>query len=48
MLVGLAQAVLLERQVRSEEEATGRTFYRMPGSRILRGTPLGYVSSRSE
>ena len=48
MLVGLAQAVLMERMVRAEEEASARTFYRMPGSRILRGTPLGYVRARRD
>ena len=42
LLVGLAQAVLLERLVAARERRVNRRFYRMPGSRILRGTRLGY------
>jgi hypothetical protein len=42
LLVGLAQAVLLERLVAARELRLGRRFYRIPGSRILRGTLLGY------
>ncbi len=41
-LVGLAQAVLLERIVAGDEERRGRTYFRRPGSRILRGTKLGF------
>ena len=41
-LVGLTQAVLLAGLVRRDEQATGRTYVRLPGSRILRGTKLGY------
>jgi hypothetical protein len=41
-LVGLAQAFVLARIVFEEEERSGRTFVRLPGSRILRGTKLGY------
>lgn len=41
-LVGLAQAFLLARAVAREEQETGRVFYRRPGSRILRGTKLGW------
>ena len=41
-LVGLAQAVLLERVVASDEERRGRVYFRRPGSRILRGTRLGH------
>jgi len=40
-LVGLAQAVLLERIVAADEASTGRTYYRVRGSRIGRGTKLG-------
>lgn len=43
MLVGAYQAVGLERQVRRAEEATGRTYYRLPGSRLGRGTVLGWT-----
>jgi len=41
-LVGLAQAVLIERVVAGDEERRGRVYFRMPGSRILRGTKLGF------
>jgi len=40
-LVGLAQAVLVERRVAAAERAQGRTYVRLAGSRILRGTKLG-------
>ncbi len=39
-LVGLAQALVLERVVRADERRTGRVFARAAGSRILRGTTL--------
>lgn len=45
-LVGLAQSVLLTRVVGRDEQATGRTYVRLPGSRILRGTKLGYWAGR--
>jgi hypothetical protein len=41
-LVGLAQAVLLEREVAADERRTGRSYLRMPGSRLGRGTRLGW------
>jgi hypothetical protein len=41
-LVGLAQAVLIERVVAGDEARRGRTYFRRPGSRILRGTKLGF------
>ncbi len=41
--VGLFQAVLAERQVARAEAAEGRTYHRIAGSRIVRGTNLGYV-----
>ena len=41
-LVGLTQALLLAGLVTREERATGRTYVRRPGSRILRGTRLGW------
>jgi hypothetical protein len=42
VLVGLAQLILLERLVAARERELGRRYYRVPGSRILRGTRLGY------
>lgn len=44
-LVGLAQALLLAGQVASIERRTGRVYVRQPGSRILRGTRLGWWPS---
>lgn len=43
LLVGLHQALAAERQVARAEAADGRTYYRMAGSRLLRGTKVGYV-----
>jgi hypothetical protein len=45
VLVGLAQLILLERQVAARERELHRRYYRVPGSRILRGTRLGYEDS---
>lgn len=45
VLVGAAQALLLERTVALEERRSGRTFFRLAGSRLGRGTKLGYPSS---
>jgi hypothetical protein len=45
MLVGAAQALLLSALVARTERAKGRTYYRVAGSRILRGTRLGYTSA---
>jgi hypothetical protein len=42
-LVGAAQAVLLARIVAGHERRAGRVFARLPGSRILRGTRLGWA-----
>jgi hypothetical protein len=42
-LVGLAQAVLIERRVAAAERAHGRTYLRIAGSRLLRGTNLGWL-----
>ncbi len=47
VLVGLVQALLLAGVVRVDERATGRTYVRAPGSRILRGTRLAHVQSRA-
>lgn len=41
-LVGLAQAVVLAGMVGRAERRSGRVFVRRPGSRILRGTVLGW------
>jgi hypothetical protein len=41
-MVGVAQAVLLERVVAADERRTGRSYLRMPGSRLGRGTRLGW------
>jgi hypothetical protein len=43
LLVGLAQAVLLERLVGTAERRAGGRYIRLPGSRIVRGTRLGLV-----
>jgi len=43
LLVGLAQAVLLERAVARDEARRGRRYVRIPGSRLLRGTRLGFT-----
>ncbi len=42
VLVGAVQTFILAGIVRNEERATSRTYYRVAGSRILRGTRLGY------
>lgn len=42
-LVGLAQAMLLARIVATNEHSSRRTYFRVAGSRILRGTRLGYL-----
>jgi hypothetical protein len=44
LVVGLAQAVLLERLVAADEARTGRRYVRLPGSRALGGTKLGFFS----
>jgi hypothetical protein len=41
-IVGLAQAVALERIVAADERRTGRTYVRLPGSRVGSGTRLGW------
>ncbi len=42
LLVGLGQAVLLERLVAGAERTSGRIFLRVPESSWFRGTRLGY------
>jgi len=46
VLVGLAQSVLLERLVAADEQRTGRRYVRLPGSRAILGTKLGFFSNR--
>jgi len=46
MLVGLAQAVLVERLVASDEARNGRSYVRLPGSRATSGTNLGFFLSK--
>ena len=43
LLVGLAQAVLLERLVAADEQRRGRSYLRFKGSRLGRGTKLGFL-----
>jgi hypothetical protein len=45
LITGIFQATLLERTVAAEEQATGRRYYRVPGSRLGRGTLLGFTAS---
>ena len=46
MLVGLTQALLVERLVASDEARRGRSYIRLPGSRATSGTNLGFSLSR--
>ena len=46
MLVGLAQALLVERLVAYDEARNGRSYVRLPGSRATSGTNLGFFLSR--
>ena len=46
LLVGLAQALLVERVVAADEARTGRTYLRLPGSTLIRGTKLGFFGSK--
>lgn len=43
LLVGLAQALVVERIVARDEARTGRTYVRLPGSSASRGTTLGFI-----
>lgn len=43
VLVGLTQAALMAPLVAREERRSGRRFVRLPGSRVGRGTKLGYI-----
>jgi len=44
-LVGAYQALVIARQVGADEHRRGRRYFRMPGSRLGRGTVLGYTSA---
>ena len=46
LLVGLAQALLIERVVAADESRTGRRYVRLPGSRPLGGTKLGFIGGK--
>jgi hypothetical protein len=46
LLVGLAQALLVERVVAADENRTGRTYLRLAGSSMIRGTKLGFFGSK--
>jgi len=46
LLVGLAQALLIERVVAADEARTGRRYVRLPGSRPLGGTKLGFIGGK--
>ncbi len=44
LLVGAFQALVLGRAVARQQRASGRIYYRIVGSRILKGTRLGHVT----
>ena len=44
VLVGLMQAALMAPLVAREEHHSGRRFVRLPGSRLGRGTRLGWLA----
>ncbi len=46
MLVGLAQAILVERLVGADEGRTGRTFVRVAGASAFGGTKLGFFGRK--
>ena len=46
MLVGLTQAGVMAPLVAREERRSGRRFVRLPGSRLGRGTRLGWLAAR--
>lgn len=47
VIVGLAQAIPFERLVAADEARRGLRYYRLPGSRILKGTKLGTLRAGS-
>lgn len=46
MVVGLAQALLVERLVAADEARNGHSYIRLPGSRATSGTNLGFFLSK--
>lgn len=46
LLVGLAQALLLAPLVAADEARLGRRYVRLPGSRAIGATKLGFFTSR--
>ncbi|MEA2192089.1 MAG: hypothetical protein QOI73_2210 [Solirubrobacteraceae bacterium] len=46
LLVGLAQALLIERVVAADEARTGRRYVRLPGWTPLGGTKLGFFGGK--
>ena len=47
LLVGLAQALLIERIVAADEARADRRYVRMPGSSVASGTKLGFFSDKA-
>jgi hypothetical protein len=47
LLVGLAQALLIERIVAADEQRSGRRYVRLPGSSVTSGTKLGFFSDKA-
>ena len=47
LLVGLAQALLIERIVAADEARSDRRYVRMPGSSVTSGTKLGFLSDKA-
>ncbi|HEV2059534.1 MAG TPA: hypothetical protein VGR11_09260 [Solirubrobacteraceae bacterium] len=46
MVVGLAQALFVERLVAADEARSGRSYVRLSGSRATSGTNLGFLLSK--
>lgn len=46
LLVGLTQALLLAPLVAADEKRQGRRYVRLPGSRAIGGTKLGFFLSK--
>ena len=47
LLVGLAQALLIERIVAADEARSGRRYVRLPGWTLTSGTKLGFFSDKA-
>jgi len=46
LLVGLAQALLIERAVAADEARSGHRYLRLPGWKMTSGTKLGFFSDK--